>query len=232
MPVTEPGEARRRAWSACAAPSNEEFLGWFKSQVLKVDARPHRRAAGEEEVAAARRDLRRVHRGDRDRGHRRRQAARGRLRRHRRPDGQLHRLHQGGGRGDAEEALQGRRLLAARGRLPAVRAGPGDARRGGGHGQGRGGRRRRAAGHGHGHGLRHGADLPASQQQQRPPAAPASSGGGRSAVCPNCGTPGTGKFCGNCGQPLAPVARKCAECGSDLAPGAKFCGNCGKPVGG
>ena len=28
--------------------SNEDFLGWFKNQVLKVTARPHRRAAGEE----------------------------------------------------------------------------------------------------------------------------------------------------------------------------------------
>lgn len=68
-------------------------------------------------------------------------------------------------------------------------------------------------------------------QQQRPPAAPTPMAGAGT-PCPNCGTPGTGKFCGNCGQPLAPVGKKCTECGSDLAPGAKFCGNCGKPAGG
>ncbi|HUM13579.1 MAG TPA: SPFH domain-containing protein [Myxococcaceae bacterium] len=70
------------------------------------------------------------------------------------------------------------------------------------------------------------------QGQQRPPAAPAAPAPMAAAgtPCPNCGTPGTGKFCGSCGQPLAPVARKCTECGSDLAPAAKFCGNCGKPV--
>src|SRR5262252_3400187 len=67
------------------------------------------------------------------------------------------------------------------------------------------------------------------QNQQRPPA-PAAPMAAAGTPCPNCGTPGTGKFCGNCGQPLAPVGKKCTECGSDLAPGAKFCGNCGKPV--
>jgi membrane protease subunit (stomatin/prohibitin family) len=72
------------------------------------------------------------------------------------------------------------------------------------------------------------------QGQQRPGGAPPAPAPVAAAgtPCPNCGTPGTGKFCGNCGQPLAPVARKCTECGSDLGPGAKFCGNCGKPVGG
>jgi len=69
------------------------------------------------------------------------------------------------------------------------------------------------------------------QGQQRPPASPAPTAAAGT-PCPHCGTPGTGKFCGNCGQPLAPVGRKCTECGSDLGPGAKFCGNCGKPVGG
>ena len=69
--------------------------------------------------------------------------------------------------------------------------------------------------------------------QQRPgapaplPVAAASTGG---VACANCGTVGSGRFCANCGQPLA-VARKCAECGSDLAPGAKFCGSCGKAAG-
>ncbi len=45
--------------------------------------------------------------------------------------------------------------------------------------------------------------------------------------CPGCGTPGSGKFCSNCGQALAVAAKRC-ECGTELAPGAKFCGSCGK----
>jgi len=66
------------------------------------------------------------------------------------------------------------------------------------------------------------------QQQQRPATGPAAVAGG--ITCPKCGAVGTGKFCASCGQPLAPVVGKCAECGSDVAPGAKFCGNCGKPI--
>lgn len=66
------------------------------------------------------------------------------------------------------------------------------------------------------------------QQQQRPSPAPAAVAGGMS--CPKCGAVGIGKFCASCGEPLAPVARKCTECGNDVAPGAKFCGNCGKPI--
>jgi membrane protease subunit (stomatin/prohibitin family) len=63
------------------------------------------------------------------------------------------------------------------------------------------------------------------QQQMPPPqAAPVQA----QAACPKCGTPGSGKFCGNCGQPMN-QARKCVDCGTDLTPGAKFCGNCGKP---
>ena len=71
--------------------------------------------------------------------------------------------------------------------------------------------------------------------QQRPAGAPAPvpvtaapTGG---VACANCGTVGTGRFCANCGQPLAVAPRKCADCGNDLAPGAKFCGNCGKAAG-
>jgi membrane protease subunit (stomatin/prohibitin family) len=48
--------------------------------------------------------------------------------------------------------------------------------------------------------------------------------------CPSCATPGTGKFCANCGQPLLAVSRKCSICGSDFPAGAKFCSSCGKPA--
>jgi len=49
--------------------------------------------------------------------------------------------------------------------------------------------------------------------------------------CPKCGTLGTGKFCSSCGAPMA-VALACSKCGGQLAPGAKFCGNCGQPAAG
>ncbi len=61
------------------------------------------------------------------------------------------------------------------------------------------------------------------QQQNRGGGGPAAGG----TFCQNCGTPGGGKFCSNCGQPMALPAKRC-ECGSELASGAKFCGNCGK----
>jgi membrane protease subunit (stomatin/prohibitin family) len=64
----------------------------------------------------------------------------------------------------------------------------------------------------------------AQAQQRYAGAAPAAAAG---TFCPNCGTQGSGKFCGNCGQPMA-ATRKCVSCGTDLAAGARFCGNCGK----
>ncbi len=50
-------------------------------------------------------------------------------------------------------------------------------------------------------------------------------------ACRVCGTAGVGKFCGNCGQPLvAAAAVQCTSCGSEQIPGAKFCSSCGKPA--
>ncbi len=50
--------------------------------------------------------------------------------------------------------------------------------------------------------------------------------------CPSCGTPGSGKFCMNCGTALSPQTKRCAKCQADLQASAKFCSNCGNPVGG
>jgi membrane protease subunit (stomatin/prohibitin family) len=49
------------------------------------------------------------------------------------------------------------------------------------------------------------------------------------AFCPHCGASAQGKFCSSCGKPLATTAR-CNDCNTELAPGAKFCNGCGKPV--
>lgn len=85
------------------------------------------------------------------------------------------------------------------------------------------------------------ASMFANQQQQgrqgpppqggAPGGAPAPQAAAGQAFCPNCGTPGAGKFCANCGTAM-PVAgpKKCVGCNTDLAPGAKFCANCGKPA--
>lgn len=71
------------------------------------------------------------------------------------------------------------------------------------------------------------ANMFAQQQQQRPAAAPQPG----AVACPKCGQPATGKFCSNCGQALAPQTPRCVGCGNELAPGAKFCPNCGKQQG-
>ncbi len=67
------------------------------------------------------------------------------------------------------------------------------------------------------------ANMFANQGQQRP------QGPAAGATCPACGTPGSGRFCANCGQAMAPQAKKCGKCQADLAAGAKFCAACGTP---
>ena len=65
--------------------------------------------------------------------------------------------------------------------------------------------------------------------QPAPAAAPAPAPG--QVFCSSCGTPGTGKFCAQCGSALAaPAVRKCGGCGTELQAGAKFCPGCGKPA--
>lgn len=69
------------------------------------------------------------------------------------------------------------------------------------------------------------------QQGQQRPGGP--NGGGAvaagGAFCPNCGSQASGKFCGNCGTAMA-TGKKCADCSTEIAAGAKFCANCGKPA--
>lgn len=68
-----------------------------------------------------------------------------------------------------------------------------------------------------------------NQAQQPRPANGAPQAAAGQTFCSNCGTPGSGKFCSNCGNALAAAASKpCAGCGTELSPGAKFCGSCGK----
>ncbi len=70
-----------------------------------------------------------------------------------------------------------------------------------------------------------------SQQQQQRPAGQVGTPQPGTVPCPKCGQPATGKFCANCGTALAPQAPRCAGCGNELAPGTKFCPNCGKQQG-
>ena len=68
-------------------------------------------------------------------------------------------------------------------------------------------------------------------QQQRPPAGMPGTPQAGAVFCPACGAAGSGgKFCSACGQPMAQT-KKCAKCQADLAAGAKFCATCGTPAG-
>jgi membrane protease subunit (stomatin/prohibitin family) len=66
--------------------------------------------------------------------------------------------------------------------------------------------------------------------QQRPGGAPPPAAQAGGSFCPSCGQPASGKFCTSCGSALAPQGKKCASCGADLVAGAKFCPSCGKPA--
>ena len=65
---------------------------------------------------------------------------------------------------------------------------------------------------------------------QRAPGAGGSPMQASIATCPKCGAQSSGKFCSNCGQALAPAVAKCPSCGGDLSAGAKFCPACVKPA--
>ncbi|HXU79930.1 MAG TPA: SPFH domain-containing protein [Polyangia bacterium] len=67
-------------------------------------------------------------------------------------------------------------------------------------------------------------------QAPSPPAPPTTAPAAGTATCPKCGAVGAaGKFCGDCGTPLAAAEKKafCGDCGKPMTPGKKFCGECG-----
>jgi membrane protease subunit (stomatin/prohibitin family) len=75
-----------------------------------------------------------------------------------------------------------------------------------------------------------GVGLGMAQMLQQAQGAPKSAGTPAAGTpCPKCGTAGSGKFCSSCGAPMA-TAQSCSKCGGQLAPGAKFCGTCGQPT--
>jgi membrane protease subunit (stomatin/prohibitin family) len=70
-----------------------------------------------------------------------------------------------------------------------------------------------------------------NQQQPQQPTAPA--GGVGQVTCGKCGMKtAPGKFCAECGQALAEKKAFCSECGKPMNPGVKFCGECGAKQGG
>ena len=72
-----------------------------------------------------------------------------------------------------------------------------------------------------------------AQQQQQQQAPPAPQGGPGQLTCGKCGQKtNPGKFCSECGAPLAEKKQFCSECGKPMTPGTKFCGECGAKQGG
>jgi membrane protease subunit (stomatin/prohibitin family) len=65
-----------------------------------------------------------------------------------------------------------------------------------------------------------------------PPPAPGAPGAAavNGAFCPHCGASAQGRFCSSCGKALAAAPARCNDCNTELSPGAKFCNGCGKPV--
>lgn len=74
----------------------------------------------------------------------------------------------------------------------------------------------------------------APQAPARPAGIPggAAPGGAAAVTCPACQkTVAPGKFCAECGKPLAAAGPKfCSNCGTQMAAGAKFCAECGTQV--
>jgi membrane protease subunit (stomatin/prohibitin family) len=112
----------------------------------------------------------------------------------------------------------------------------GDAMRDG-RGGGGGGSDPLLAGAGLGVGMAMAAQL-AQASQPRPASAapglaPAQAGGAASVTCGKCkSSVAPGKFCAECGAPLAaPGPKFCSGCGQPWTPGAKFCPECGTSLG-
>ena len=71
------------------------------------------------------------------------------------------------------------------------------------------------------------------QQQQHAQPAPAPQAAVGQVTCGKCGAKtAPGKFCSECGAALAEKKQFCSECGKPMTAGAKFCGECGAKAGG
>ncbi len=72
---------------------------------------------------------------------------------------------------------------------------------------------------------------PGAHPQTPPPGLPGATPAGAGVsgtVCAKCGkTVPPGKFCAECGAPLAVTTKFCTGCGQQLTAGAKFCAGCG-----
>ena len=70
------------------------------------------------------------------------------------------------------------------------------------------------------------------QQQQGQQAPQAPQGGAGQVVCPKCSAKvNPGKFCAECGAELVEKKQFCSSCGKPMATGAKFCAECGAKQG-